>query len=166
MAGYIGGYSMPNPVEIRKLYAETEAEKVNAAALEASPRARAVVDDVNFVRYEMRRVDLYENKDSDPNQGVVRVDQAPGKVGFFGKLTGAGMTPVEEIALHASPEQKATRVQGVLGPDGLDVAVTLEGRADPLVYSKTVAEDGTVMFQRGHEIVGMDKNGNLFQGEL
>lgn len=161
----VGGYyAMPSPVEIRKLYAGTEAEKAAASAVEANPAARAIVDDVNFVQYEMSRLDGSEF-DTDSSKQNVSLDAQPKKTNFFQRLTGIGLTPVEEIATFQKSKEPVSSVEGVLKADEMDVTVNYEGK-DSLVYSKVEAEDGAVFFQRGNETVGIDANGNLIMGQI
>ena len=151
---------MPNPVEIRQLYAGTEAEKKSAAAVESNKAARDIVDDVNFVHYEMRRLDQTEF-DQDSADKNVTIDAKPKDANFFQRLTGFGLSGVDEIASHQKSDQKVSSVEGSLSEKEMDVVVNYEGDKDPLIYSKVEAEDGTVFFQRGNETVGIDAKGNL-----
>lgn len=162
----VGGYyAMPNPVEIRQLYAGTEAEKNSAAAVESNKAARDIVDDVNFVHYEMRRLDQTEF-DSDRADKTVSVDAKPKDANFFQRLTGIGLSPVDEIASHKKSEEKVSSVEGSLSEKEMDVVVNYEGGKDSLIYSKVEAEDGTVFFQRGNETVGIDAKGNLVMQQV
>ncbi len=164
--GSYPGY-LPSPVEVRKLHAETKAEAEGAAAIESDRAARSVVDDVNAVHYAMRRLDHYEQFDKNPEKGAVEVESAPKKLNLFQRATGIGETPIEEIA-NRNREKGAeiTNVSGTLSKDEMDVVVSFAGEKEPLVYSKNVDEAGNVFFQRGHELVSLDANGNLIMQQL
>jgi hypothetical protein len=162
----VGGYpAMPSPVEIRKLYAGTEAESASASAIESNKAAREIVDDVNFVHYEMRRLDGTEF-DTDGEKGRVSVDAQPKKANFFQKMTGIGLSSVDEIASHKKSKDEVSSVEGTLSDKEMDVTVNYAGNDEALIYSKVEAEDGTVFFQRGSESVGIDKNGLLVMQEV
>lgn len=158
-------YAMPSPVEIRKMYAGSKAEAAGAAAIEDNKAARAVVDDVNFVRYEMSRLDQ-SSVDTDPSKDGVTVEAQPKKLNFLQKFTGIGASPVEEIALASEKEGQVSTISGTLSDKEMDVVVSFADKADPLVYSKIEADDGSVFFQRGNETVGIDVNGNLVMQDL
>jgi hypothetical protein len=158
-------YAMPSPVEIRKLYAGTEAESASAAAIESNKAARDIVDDVNFVHYEMRRLDGTDF-DTDGEKGQVSVDAQPKKANFFQKLTGFGLSGIDEIASHEKTKDQVSSVEGTLSDKEMDVTVNYTGKDEALVYSKVESEDGTVFFQRGSESVGIDKNGLLVMQEV
>lgn len=160
----VGAYTqMPSRTEIRRLYADTKAENVTAPQVEGNKAASAVIDDVNSVRYAMRRADGWDF-DSNQNQGEVALNQAPKKLNFFQRATGIGETPVEEIANVAKGD--VSNVTGTLDSDGLDVVVSFNGDKEPLVYSKNEDELGNVFFRRGNELVTVDINGNLVMQNL
>lgn len=163
----VGAYSqMPSRTEIRKLYADTKAEDVSAAAVENNAAARVVVDDVNSVRYSVRRLDDTEF-DSNQDKGVVEFSATPKKLNLFQRATGIGETPVEEIAgRNKEKSDEVSNISGSLSPEGMDVTVSYEGDKEPLVYSKNQDEQGNVFFQRGKDLVTMDVNGNLVMQNL
>jgi hypothetical protein len=162
----IGTYSsMPSPATIRRLYAGTKAEDVGADAIESNKAARAVVDDVNTVHYDMRRLDQ-SDIDGDKEKGRVDLQAQPKSLSFFQRATGIGSTPLEDIAAHASSKGDVASVSGSLSAKEMDVTVSFSSDKEPLIYSKMEAEDGTVFFQRGNETVGLDVNGNLFMQQM
>lgn len=164
---YPGSGYLPSPVDVRKLYAETKAEKEGALAVESDRAARAVVDDVNSVHYSMRRLDHYEEFDKNPEKGAVEVDATPKKLNFLQRATGIGETPIEEIAnRNREKGAEVTNVSGTLSKDEMDVVVSFAGEKEPLVYSKNVDEAGNVFFQRGNELVSLDANGNLVMQQV
>ena len=163
----VGGYyAVPNPVEIRELYAGTKAEKAGAAEIERNKAARDIVDEVNFVRYEMSRLDGTEF-DTDAEKKSVAVDAQPKKANFFQKVTGIGLSPVDDIASQAKGKKdEVATVEGILNDKEMDVTVNFANKDEALVYSKIESEDGAVFFQRGNETVGLDANGNLVMGSI
>lgn len=158
-------YAMPSPVEIRKLYAGTQAEQAGATAIESNKQAREIVDDVNFVHYEMRRLDGTDF-DTDGNDGKVSVDAQPKKANFFQRVTGIGLSGIDEIASHKKTKDEVSSVEGTLSGKEMDVAVNYSGKDEALIYSKVEAEDGTVFFQRGSQTVGLNKDGLLVMQEV
>lgn len=157
---YYAGVQMPSRTEIRQLYANTPAEKKAAASVEKQPEARAVVDAVNLVYDNVRRLDETP-VDSSEGRGTVDFEAAPKKRNGFQKAIGWGETPVESIAMEASKKNDIANISGTMDGPEMDVSVSYEDGRDPLVYSKTVAKSGEVYFQRGSELVGMDTNGLL-----
>jgi hypothetical protein len=160
----VGAYTqMPSRTEIRQLWAETKAENVTASHVEGDSAASAVIDDVNSVRFAMRRADGWEF-DTNQNSGEVSLSAAPKSLNFLQRATGFGETPIEEIANLSKDE--VTNVSGTLDSDGLDVVVSFSGDKEPLVYGKNQDEAGNVFFRRGNDLVTVDVNGNLVMQSL
>lgn len=159
----VGGYphNMPSRTEIRKMYAETEAEKATADKVESHTKARQVVDDVNSVAFSLLRLDE-SDVDTAEGKGEVQFEAVPKKLGGFKKFFGIGETPVESIAHRASDKNDVASITGQSSGANLDVVVSFEDGREPLVYNKTEADNGEVYFQRGNDLVGLDQNGNLF----
>ena len=157
---YYAGVQMPSRTEIRQLYANTAAEKKAAASVEKQPEARAVVDAVNIVYDNVRRLDE-TSVDASEGRGTVEFEAAPKKRNGFQKAIGWGETPVESIAMEASKKNDIAQISGTMDGAEMDVSVSFEDGRAPLIYSKTVAKNGEVFFQKGNELVGMDTNGLL-----
>jgi hypothetical protein len=147
------------------MYASTEAEKVCAAQVEGNPEARQVVDDINFMQSELRRLDQSE-LDTAEDKGVVEFAAVPKKLNGFQKFTGWGATAVEDMAGVASSKNDVAQLLGSMTEKQLDVTVNFENDKKPMVYSKVEQEDGAVFFQRGADAVSMDKHGNLVMTQL
>lgn len=163
----VGAYSqMPSRVEIRKMYAGTEAETATAAKVEDDKATAAVVDDVNSVLYALKRLDQ-TGQDNNKEEGQVAVDAQPKKLNFLQRATGFGETPVEEIAgRNSQKNDKVANVSGTMTDNEMEVVVSYEGEKAPLIYTKSEREDGTVYFQRGSEMVGMNPDGLLFMDQV
>ena len=163
----IGAYpQMPSRTEIRQMYASTDAEKAGAAKVEGDKSAAAVVDDVNSVMFSMKRLDQSE-RDGNEEKGQVSISAQPKDRNWFQRATGMGETPVEEIADRNSEKgDKVSNVTGSMTEKEMEVVVNYEGDKAPLIYTKSESDDGTVFFQRGNEIVGMNPDGLLFMDQV
>ena len=150
---------LPSPVTIREAFAQTQAEKLAAAAVENDAQSRDVVDTVNSALQDMRSLDgiRFDRGEMDHN---VMVDRTPQELNWLQRNTGVGMTGVDFIAQSVAGEVgEVERVTGTWSEQNLELKI--QGSEANLTLHKSESEDGTVVFKKNDATVTIDSQGNL-----